>query len=241
MQAQVNELVIETLADGVLVVDADGHRAPANPAARACWGRAGRRSAPFHPGRAPAWQAAGRAGVPHLRAPRAAEADVAWSWRAASAGGARAHPPHAAAGHRRQPVRDVPAGPARSRGALRTEKLAAMGRMSAAVAHEIRNPLAAITQANALLAEDLQDPAHRSSPRMVRKNAQRLAQIVDEVLNISRAQAAAACRRRAGCRWTTAVENRRRLGGQTQARGALRITMRFGKRRVRFDAEHLRR
>jgi two-component system sensor histidine kinase PilS (NtrC family) len=40
---------------------------------------------------------------------------------------------------------------------LRTEKLAAMGRMSAAVAHEIRNPLAAIAQANALLAEELSD------------------------------------------------------------------------------------
>ena len=44
---------------------------------------------------------------------------------------------------------------------LRTEKLAAMGRMSAAVAHEIRNPLAAITQANALLEEDLSDPAQK--------------------------------------------------------------------------------
>ena len=44
---------------------------------------------------------------------------------------------------------------------IRTEKLAAMGRMSAAVAHEIRNPLAAITQASALLSEDLVDPTHR--------------------------------------------------------------------------------
>jgi two-component system sensor histidine kinase PilS (NtrC family) len=44
---------------------------------------------------------------------------------------------------------------------LRTEKLAAMGRMSAAVAHEIRNPLAAISQANALLAEELAEPAQQ--------------------------------------------------------------------------------
>ena len=40
---------------------------------------------------------------------------------------------------------------------IRQEKLAAMGRVSAGIAHEIRNPLAAITQANALLAEDAAD------------------------------------------------------------------------------------
>ncbi|MEJ7687489.1 MAG: HAMP domain-containing sensor histidine kinase [Variovorax sp.] len=60
--------------------------------------------------------------------------------------------------------------------------------MSAAVAHEIRNPLAAITQASALLNEDLVDPAHRQLTTMVQQNAQRLSRIVDDVLDVARAR-----------------------------------------------------
>jgi two-component system sensor histidine kinase PilS (NtrC family) len=71
---------------------------------------------------------------------------------------------------------------------LRSEKLASMGRMSAAVAHEIRNPLAAIAQANALLDEDLQDPRHKQLTQLVRQNAKRLEKIAEDILNVSRAK-----------------------------------------------------
>jgi two-component system sensor histidine kinase PilS (NtrC family) len=71
---------------------------------------------------------------------------------------------------------------------MRTEKLVSMGRMSTAVAHEIRNPLAAIVQANALLDESVDAPELKRLTQMVHQNARRLENIVDEVLNISRVQ-----------------------------------------------------
>ena len=75
---------------------------------------------------------------------------------------------------------------------MRTEKLAAMGRMSAAVAHEIRNPLAAIGQAAQLLAEELDQPLQQKLNGMVQDNAQRLGRIVSDVLDIARMQQAPA-------------------------------------------------
>ena len=63
-----------------------------------------------------------------------------------------------------------------------------MGRRSAAVAHEIRNPLAAVAQANALLEEDLDSPARHQLTRMIRHNTERLARIVDEILDVARVE-----------------------------------------------------
>jgi two-component system sensor histidine kinase PilS (NtrC family) len=115
--------------------------------------------------------------------------------------------------------------------------------MSTAVAHEIRNPLAAITQANALLQEDLTDPVQRRLSLMIDQNSQRLARMVEDILDISRvhpsdagtratrvtlpAAVATTCRE-----WSQQTGNTRRLvlhvlAGTTAA--------------ARFDTDHLRR
>lgn len=65
-------------------------------------------------------------------------------------------------------------------------KLAAMGRLTASIAHEIRNPLAAISNAGQLLAEDATDPVLKRLAAIVRENTQRLARLVEDVLRVAR-------------------------------------------------------
>jgi two-component system sensor histidine kinase PilS (NtrC family) len=65
-------------------------------------------------------------------------------------------------------------------------KLAALGRLSANVAHEIRNPLSAITHASELLAEDHRGPSRERLVRIILDNAKRLERMVKEVLELSR-------------------------------------------------------
>jgi two-component system, NtrC family, sensor histidine kinase PilS len=67
----------------------------------------------------------------------------------------------------------------------RQDKLASMGRMSAGIAHEIRNPLAAIAQANALLAEDALQPGQQKLTQMIGSNVDRLKHIVDDILTVA--------------------------------------------------------
>jgi two-component system, NtrC family, sensor histidine kinase PilS len=70
-------------------------------------------------------------------------------------------------------------------------KLAALGRLSASIAHEIRNPLGAMSHAGQLLAESpsIGDDEHRLTD-IIRVNARRVSQIVESVLALSRRQAA---------------------------------------------------
>jgi two-component system sensor histidine kinase PilS (NtrC family) len=65
-------------------------------------------------------------------------------------------------------------------------KLAAMGRLTASIAHEIRNPLAAISNAGQLLAEDARDAMQRRLVGIVRENTSRLNRLVEDVLRAAR-------------------------------------------------------
>jgi two-component system sensor histidine kinase PilS (NtrC family) len=65
-------------------------------------------------------------------------------------------------------------------------KLASMGRLTASIAHEIRNPLAAISHASALLAEGQLIEPDRRLLHIVHDNTRRLDRIVENILQLSR-------------------------------------------------------
>jgi two-component system sensor histidine kinase PilS (NtrC family) len=65
-------------------------------------------------------------------------------------------------------------------------KLAALGRLTANIAHEIRNPLSAISHANQLLQEDNTDPTTLRMLEIISDNVQRLDQIIKDVLELNR-------------------------------------------------------
>ena len=65
-------------------------------------------------------------------------------------------------------------------------KLAALGRLTANIAHEIRNPLSAISHASQLLREDVHDAAQARLTEIIENNTRRLDRLVEEVLTLNR-------------------------------------------------------
>lgn len=116
-------------------------------------------------------------------------------------------------------------------------KLAALGRLSASIAHEIRNPLAAISHAGQLLNES---PALSGEDRklldIVQRHGARIDKIVRDVLSLSRRDAAAP-----GvielAPWLRQAVEQYREGRETSARlSKPELPEKF---RVTFDANHL--
>ena len=243
VQREVNALVIESLADGVLIVDEAGRVRAANPAARQLLGsELALRQPVFELSDEPGWAPLLELTQHSMQSASHQETEV--SIRHGNHGSLRllartrlAAPP----GGERLCVlflQDQRALEAR----MRTEKLASMGRLSAAVAHEIRNPLAAITQANALLDEDLHDERLKRLTHMVGQNARRLEKMVEDILNVSRVHSpgdAASAAALDLCEWAE------RICSEWCQQNALaqRLTLQLppSPLPVRFDAEHLRR
>jgi len=245
VQRQVNELVIEALADGILVVDAQGVVWAANPAARRMLGPELKPpEPPFDLSGEPAWRELGRLATASFTSNHAQRANVVLH-----------HPgvgPHRILVRTRMTAMDIGSAERlcvvflqdqrEMEARMRTEKLASMGRMSTAVAHEIRNPLAAIVQANALLDEEISTPALKRLTQLVQQNARRLEGIVDEVLNISRVQGGQSQAAQPGVPVNTAVRRICADWAQHAGRGdAMATELCPGDPAVVFDAEHLRR
>ena len=194
-QVMLNRLVIEEMADGVLVVDLRQRVRAANPAARALLVAQGLCSpAPFMLTANPSWHALAQSVASALNETqwpeegrdvtltfdggftRTLRMRVRFTRGAALVEGAPGSDPLAVL-----LLEDVRTAQAR----VRQEKLAAMGRVSAGIAHEIRNPLAAISQANALMLEEGMPATQQRLAQMVADNVERLKRLVDDVMEIA--------------------------------------------------------
>jgi len=114
-------------------------------------------------------------------------------------------------------------------------KLAALGRLTANMAHEIRNPLAAISHAAELLAEEESDPLHQRLARIIHDNTRRLNRLVTEVLELGRRDRA----QPETLRWRAFLSGFLEELALHDASAAKRIHTGEGDVELRFDRGHL--
>ena len=179
---QVNQLVIRDMPDGVLVVDGHGVIRQFNA-------RAERLLGPLPPG--------GNAVLAQYAPALAAQYG---KWRSRAGVDSGTGMPYSAS----ENARFVPIGGNRELGAVifiedqtrvqaqaRQLKLAALGRLTANIAHEIRNPLGAISHAAQLLREE--PGMGETSGRLIsiiNENSRRLDRMVNDVLRLNRGERA---------------------------------------------------
>jgi two-component system sensor histidine kinase PilS (NtrC family) len=207
IQQAINQIVIADVEDGILVVGRDGHVFAGNPAALFMLGLSGHEGE-FTLSEMAALEPVARAFSAWLHDPESAAGqaqraafvtlrpynDIAGEVRIAAWSGrrdlsvhlklrfARVDTPDEAAERCVIFLQDVSA----IENQAQELKLASMGRLTASIAHEVRNPLSAIGHATALLAEDLSTPTHARLLKIVGDNVARVNRMVEDILQLSR-------------------------------------------------------
>ena len=175
-QMLINERVIRDMQDGVLVINAAGQVLQCNPRARAllgCTDAYAKSLEEFSPTLAEEFG---------VRQSRGVESElvmqIPWTGRMLRA---RFLPP-GEGGNALIFIEDV----GRMQQEARQVKLAALGRLTANMAHEIRNPLSAISHAAELLADEPPGKGVERLTRIIVDNSQRLNHLVSEVVELGR-------------------------------------------------------
>ena len=208
IQQAINRLVIADVGDGILVVGRDGCIFTGNPAAQHMLGLAGL-DGHFKLSDALALEPIDQSFASWLELPEPALAgaslqaafitikpyndgegegvDMAWSGRRDLAAHlklrfARVDTPHQAAERYIIFMQDVSA----IENQAQQLKLASMGRLTASIAHEVRNPLSAIGHATALLGEELFSVTQTRLLKIVGDNVARVNRMVEDILQLSR-------------------------------------------------------
>ena len=245
-QIEINRAVVAVMQDGVLVLSPEGEPRSLNPAAARLLhvedvSRLAERGWAGHPVGAEitrsflAWRGA--------REQRSASVEIVVSGNARDTGEALAE--------RRLRVRFTPRSAAAGSGdyvvfledlqhfeeRAQQLKLASMGRLTASIAHEIRNPLAAISHATALIAEEEPDPGLGRLLRIVQDNTVRLNRIVENILQLSRR--APVERERIELAWFLQSLLHDFCQEQSCAPEAIVLTL-DGRPETQFNREHLR-
>jgi two-component system sensor histidine kinase PilS (NtrC family) len=195
IQQAINHIVIADVGDGILVIGRDGTVFTGNPAARRMLGLDSADTV-FRLSEVAAFEPVAQAYAAWLQAPSDTGADYVTikPWQDGGAVGRLDQPVHLKLRFARV---DTPDGAAERSVAFIQDvsaienqaqqlKLASMGRLTASIAHEVRNPLSAIGHATALLAEDLTGRTEVKLLKIVGDNVTRVNRMVEDILQLSR-------------------------------------------------------